>query len=55
MQGVGADGAVASTVAAEIEAAGGTALADEHDVASADGRGGAHRCGRRDASGGSTS
>ena len=37
MQGVGVDGAVASTVAAEIEAAGGSALADEHDVASPDG------------------
>ena len=37
MQGVGADDSVASTVAAEIEAAGGTAMADEHDVASADG------------------
>jgi NAD(P)-dependent dehydrogenase (short-subunit alcohol dehydrogenase family) len=37
MQGVGVDGAVASTVAAEIDAAGGTAVADENDVASADG------------------
>jgi NAD(P)-dependent dehydrogenase (short-subunit alcohol dehydrogenase family) len=33
MQGVGVDGTVASAVAAEIEAAGGAALADEHDVA----------------------
>jgi NAD(P)-dependent dehydrogenase (short-subunit alcohol dehydrogenase family) len=36
-QGVGADGSVASTVAAEIQAAGGSALADEHDVASPEG------------------
>ncbi|HEX4434333.1 MAG TPA: SDR family NAD(P)-dependent oxidoreductase [Acidimicrobiales bacterium] len=34
MQGTGTDAAVASSVAAEIEAAGGTALADEQDVAS---------------------
>ena len=37
VQGAGADGAVAPAVAAEIEAAGGAALADEHDVASAEG------------------
>jgi NAD(P)-dependent dehydrogenase (short-subunit alcohol dehydrogenase family) len=37
IKGIGADGAVASAVAAEIEAAGGTALADEHDVASTEG------------------
>lgn len=37
MQGVGVDGAVASAVAAEIDAAGITALADDNDVASADG------------------
>jgi NAD(P)-dependent dehydrogenase (short-subunit alcohol dehydrogenase family) len=37
MQGVGVDGSVASTVEVEIAAAGGTALADENDVASADG------------------
>jgi NAD(P)-dependent dehydrogenase (short-subunit alcohol dehydrogenase family) len=37
MQGVGVDGAVASTVVAEIDSAGGTALADENDVASAEG------------------
>jgi NAD(P)-dependent dehydrogenase (short-subunit alcohol dehydrogenase family) len=37
MQGVGADGSVAATVADEIAAAGGTAVPDEHDVASADG------------------
>ncbi len=37
MKGGGADGAVASAVAAEIEAAGGAALADEHDVASPEG------------------
>ncbi|HEX4127956.1 MAG TPA: SDR family NAD(P)-dependent oxidoreductase [Acidimicrobiales bacterium] len=37
MQGVGVDGTVASTVAAEIEAAGGSALPDEHDVASPEG------------------
>jgi NAD(P)-dependent dehydrogenase (short-subunit alcohol dehydrogenase family) len=37
MQGVGVDGAVASTVAGEIEAVGGSALADEHDVASPEG------------------
>jgi NAD(P)-dependent dehydrogenase (short-subunit alcohol dehydrogenase family) len=37
IKGVGADGAVASAVAAEIEAAGGAALADEHDVASTEG------------------
>jgi NAD(P)-dependent dehydrogenase (short-subunit alcohol dehydrogenase family) len=37
MQGVGVDGSVASTVAAEIEAAGGAAVADENDVASVDG------------------
>ena len=36
-RGRGADAGVASTVAAEIDAAGGTAIADEHDVASADG------------------
>jgi NAD(P)-dependent dehydrogenase (short-subunit alcohol dehydrogenase family) len=37
MQGVGTDDAVASAVVAEIEAAGGAALADEHDVASPEG------------------
>jgi NAD(P)-dependent dehydrogenase (short-subunit alcohol dehydrogenase family) len=37
MQGTGADATVASTVAGEIEAAGGTALADGSDVASAEG------------------
>jgi NAD(P)-dependent dehydrogenase (short-subunit alcohol dehydrogenase family) len=37
IQGVGTDDAVASSVAAEIEAAGGSALADEHDVASPEG------------------
>jgi NAD(P)-dependent dehydrogenase (short-subunit alcohol dehydrogenase family) len=37
IKGAGADGTVASAVAAEIEAAGGAALADEHDVASAEG------------------
>ena len=37
IKGVGADGAVASAMAAEIEAAGGAALADEHDVASPEG------------------
>ena len=37
MQGVGVDGSVAATVAAEIEATGGTASADEHDVASTEG------------------
>ncbi len=37
MQGVGVDAAVASTVAAEIDATGGTAIADENDVASAAG------------------
>jgi NAD(P)-dependent dehydrogenase (short-subunit alcohol dehydrogenase family) len=37
IQGIGADGAIASTVVAEIEAAGGVALADEHDVASPEG------------------
>ncbi|MFZ0248386.1 MAG: SDR family NAD(P)-dependent oxidoreductase [Acidimicrobiales bacterium] len=37
MQGVGVDGTVASTVAAEIGDAGGSALADEHDVASPEG------------------
>jgi NAD(P)-dependent dehydrogenase (short-subunit alcohol dehydrogenase family) len=37
VQGAGADDAVAPAVAAEIEAAGGAALADEHDVASAEG------------------
>jgi NAD(P)-dependent dehydrogenase (short-subunit alcohol dehydrogenase family) len=35
MQGVGTDAAVAATVASEIAAAGGSAIADEHDVASA--------------------
>jgi NAD(P)-dependent dehydrogenase (short-subunit alcohol dehydrogenase family) len=39
MKGVGTDGEVASAVAAEIEAAGGTALADEHSVASPEGAG----------------
>ena len=34
MQGVGVDGSVAATVASEIEAAGGTAIPDEHDVSS---------------------
>ena len=38
-KGLGSDGAVASTVAAEIEAAGGVALADDHDVASPVGAG----------------
>jgi NAD(P)-dependent dehydrogenase (short-subunit alcohol dehydrogenase family) len=37
MQGTGADAAVASTVVAEIEAAGGTAIADLSDVATAEG------------------
>ena len=37
MQGVGVDAVVAETVVSEIEAAGGTALADENDVASAQG------------------
>jgi NAD(P)-dependent dehydrogenase (short-subunit alcohol dehydrogenase family) len=37
MQGVGTDDAVASAVVAQIEAAGGAALADEHDVASPEG------------------
>lgn len=37
MQGVGADSSVAASVADEIVAAGGTAVPDEHDVASADG------------------
>jgi NAD(P)-dependent dehydrogenase (short-subunit alcohol dehydrogenase family) len=37
MQGKGEDAAVASTVAAEIGAAGGSAIADENDVASAAG------------------
>jgi NAD(P)-dependent dehydrogenase (short-subunit alcohol dehydrogenase family) len=37
MQGAGADAAVASTVAAEIEAAGGAAVADQSDVATAEG------------------
>jgi NAD(P)-dependent dehydrogenase (short-subunit alcohol dehydrogenase family) len=37
IKGVGADGEVASTVAAQIESAGGAALADEHDIASAEG------------------
>jgi NAD(P)-dependent dehydrogenase (short-subunit alcohol dehydrogenase family) len=37
IKGAGSDGAVASAVAAEIKAAGGAALADEHDVASAEG------------------
>jgi len=37
MQGVGGDAAVASKVVSEIEAAGGSALADEHDVASPEG------------------
>jgi NAD(P)-dependent dehydrogenase (short-subunit alcohol dehydrogenase family) len=37
MQGVGVDAVVAETVVSEIEAAGGTALADENDVASAHG------------------
>jgi NAD(P)-dependent dehydrogenase (short-subunit alcohol dehydrogenase family) len=37
MQGMGADGSVAASVANEIVAAGGTAVPDEHDVASADG------------------
>jgi NAD(P)-dependent dehydrogenase (short-subunit alcohol dehydrogenase family) len=37
MQGVGTDTAVASRVAAEIAAAGGSAIADGHDVASARG------------------
>ena len=37
MQGAGTDGAVAASVVEEIETAGGTALADEHDVASPDG------------------
>jgi NAD(P)-dependent dehydrogenase (short-subunit alcohol dehydrogenase family) len=37
MQGAGVDAAVASAVVSEIEAAGGTAIADEHDVASVDG------------------
>ena len=37
IKGVGADREVASGVAAEIEGAGGTALADEHDIASAEG------------------
>src|ERR1700723_388203 len=39
IKGTGADGAVASAVATEIEAAGGAALADEHDVASPEGAG----------------
>jgi len=34
MQGVGVDGSVAATVASEIDAAGGTAIPDEHDVSS---------------------
>ena len=37
MQGVGTDATVATTVASEIAAAGGSAIADEHDVASAGG------------------
>jgi NAD(P)-dependent dehydrogenase (short-subunit alcohol dehydrogenase family) len=37
MQGVGGDAAVAVSVVSEIEAAGGTALADENDVATAPG------------------
>jgi NAD(P)-dependent dehydrogenase (short-subunit alcohol dehydrogenase family) len=37
MQGKGADAAIAATVVSEIEALGGEALADEHDVASPDG------------------
>jgi NAD(P)-dependent dehydrogenase (short-subunit alcohol dehydrogenase family) len=37
MQGVGGDAAVATSVVSEIESAGGTALADENDVATAPG------------------
>lgn len=37
MEGTGVDGTVAATVATEIEAAGGTAVADDNDVASAAG------------------
>jgi NAD(P)-dependent dehydrogenase (short-subunit alcohol dehydrogenase family) len=37
IRGDGADGEVASTVAAQIESAGGSALADEHDIASPEG------------------
>jgi NAD(P)-dependent dehydrogenase (short-subunit alcohol dehydrogenase family) len=37
IQGAGGDAAVASTVAAEIGAAGGSAIADDHDVASTSG------------------
>ncbi len=37
MEGVGVDAGPASTVVAEIAAAGGTALADHHDVATTDG------------------
>ena len=47
MDGVGADAGVASTVAAEIVAAGGAAIADGSDVATADGGAGADRRGRR--------
>ena len=37
MQGIGADTSVAAAVATEVNATGGIALADEHDVASAEG------------------
>ena len=37
MQGAGDDASVAASVVSEIETGGGTALADEHDVASSEG------------------
>ena len=43
MEGVGADAGPASAVAAEIVAAGGSAVADTHDVGTTDGRAGAGR------------